>query len=194
MDVSRCCCNEGGTIELPSGVVAELDWLQYEKGLSASVTFTGSTGDPGFQKSNDALGILVSAYGFAVRIAATDLPAAISSAVGRFTAYSFASPEADQTVSIYAIRDSGGSSYAVASMEGPTAWSIPDTPEVGAYPPGTVLETPDVSSIINAVTSVGGWSGTDKLWLMFRQTNASDWTENSRSVKRLATTFELEWS
>jgi len=137
---------------------------------------------------------LVSATAIAVPIEYGEIPLSMSSAIGRFVMFNpYGSPEPAQTIYMYAVGYSGEASFTVSGLNGPVVWALPATPLMGAYPPGTTVETPNVASIINAVTG-GSWGPGDKVLLIFRSAVTETYGTNSRAMKRLATSFTLDYT
>lgn len=179
---------------IASAAILTANWLQYEKSLSSLVGISSVAGDIGIGKRVDSIGVLTSATAIAVPISYGDIPLSMSSANGRFTMFNdYGSPEPAQTIYMYAVGYSGEASFLVSGLNGPVVWALPATPMMGAYPSGTVVETPNIASILNAVTG-GSWGPGDQVLLIFRSAVTETYGTNARAMKRLATSFTLDYT
>lgn len=187
--------SSANAVLIGSVAILTADWTNFDKSLATTVGISGVGGDILFGKRADSLGIITGSTAPAVPIAYEDFPdSVLSSAIGIFTlSNDYGSPEPDQTINVYAVKYNLETSFTVSGLAGPVTFSIPATPLMGAYPSGTQVSTPNLASLINAITA-GSWAPGDKLLLIFRSTATESYTTNARLFKRITTSFQLDYT
>ncbi len=190
--MNRCCCDALPSNTVLINQVTGADWSNLEMGLSEGVTIAPFfPGDISLQFSRiDPIGVLRTSVAPVAYPAIGQVALGLNSAVLKFTGYATGEAEPDQTVYIYAARDSGGGVYPEDGLDGPVIWSQPSG-EGWGLAPGRELTTPDISSILNAVTSTAFNIATDRVLIIFRSAAEEPLFDDNRYVDVSAPAFTL---
>lgn len=188
--MNRCCCNVASVISIQQ--ITGADWSNLEMGLSSGVFIAPFfPGDVSFGFSRiDPISVLRSSTAPVAYPSIGQIPQGIATAYLNFTGYATGEAEPDQTIHIYAARDGGSGVYAVDGLEGPIVWQQ-SSGESWGLDPGRELTTPNIASILNAVTSTAFNMATNRVLIILRSAVEESLNDDGRYVKVQTPTFTL---
>lgn len=156
----------GGVTHYELGNVYNADWSNYLYGTSTRVSIS-TGGSPTAITQYTVSDATIYSVAVALKINASDVTGSVGAFTVEFNYHGLfgITPEPDQTLYIYAIRNNSNTP-AVSALHGPVSMLVPGSPPLGT---GVNFETtPDLSSIVNQAIASGSWTGSASLWIIFR--------------------------